>query len=179
MSQRGCWTTTHADSGGMCAWVHINSGKKLWWMWPPTADNVLRHHEALSAEKGENGLEARFLLEDTGDAICFTLEAGDTIIMPPGWLHAVYTCEDTIAWSGDFAHLSTIDLSVRALRNEIRREVSSNDAGKKQKTHSGRAELPLRSLAAMVDSREHRRADHASSVCAATQRSRNRSAAIR
>ena len=45
----------------------------------------------------------RFLGDETN---CFKLELtqGQTILMPSGWIHAVYTPEDSLVFGGNFLH---------------------------------------------------------------------------
>ena len=45
----------------------------------------------------------RFLGDETK---CFKLELtqGQTILMPSGWIHAVYTPEDSLVFGGNFLH---------------------------------------------------------------------------
>ncbi|EGT42404.1 hypothetical protein CAEBREN_05289 [Caenorhabditis brenneri] len=55
-----------------------------------------------------------------------TMTAGNTFFMPGGWIHAVYTHEDSIAVSGNFFHAGCISRQLRAFRAEVNVEANSD-----------------------------------------------------
>ena len=40
MSVKGCYTDFHIDFGGTSVWYHILKGKKVFWLVPPTEQNL-------------------------------------------------------------------------------------------------------------------------------------------
>jgi F-box/leucine-rich repeat protein 10/11 len=42
-----------------------------------------------------------------------TLEAGSTFFIPSGWIHAVYTPEDSLVFGGNFLHSFAIEKQIR------------------------------------------------------------------
>ena len=48
-----------------------------------------------------------------------SVKAGQTLIIPSGWIHAVLTTTDTIAFGGNFLHFYNV-----GLQGEIRTEIN-------------------------------------------------------
>ncbi|CAL2052443.1 unnamed protein product [Caenorhabditis brenneri] len=48
-----------------------------------------------------------------------TMTAGNTFLMPGGWIHAVYTHEESVAVSGNFFHAGCLLMQLRAFRAEV------------------------------------------------------------
>ena len=42
-----------------------------------------------------------------------TLETGSTFFIPSGWIHAVYTPEDSLVFGGNFLHSFAIEKQIR------------------------------------------------------------------
>ena len=42
-----------------------------------------------------------------------TVSAGDTILLPAGWIHAVHTVEDSLVFGGNFLHSLSIPLQLK------------------------------------------------------------------
>ena len=47
-----------------------------------------------------------------------TLEAGNTFFIPSGWIHAVYTPEDSLVFGGNFLHSFAIEKQIRVAQIE-------------------------------------------------------------
>jgi F-box/leucine-rich repeat protein 10/11 len=44
-----------------------------------------------------------------------TLEVGSTFFIPSGWIHAVYTPEDSLVFGGNFLHSFAIEKQIRSV----------------------------------------------------------------
>ncbi|KAK7087382.1 hypothetical protein V1264_021442 [Littorina saxatilis] len=100
MSVAGCYTDFHIDFGGTSVWYHILHGEKVFWLIPPTRDNVERYvNWVLSAKQGDY-----FLADHMDQCQMIRLKAGYTFIIPSGWIHAVYTPVDSLVFGGNFLH---------------------------------------------------------------------------
>ncbi|EGT58276.1 hypothetical protein CAEBREN_02051 [Caenorhabditis brenneri] len=55
-----------------------------------------------------------------------TMTAGNTFFMPGGWIHAVYTHEDSVAGSWNFFHAGCISRQLRVFRAEVNVEANSD-----------------------------------------------------
>jgi F-box/leucine-rich repeat protein 10/11 len=100
MSVQGCWTDFHIDLGGTSVWYHILKGQKIFFLIPPTDDNLRRYEEWV-----QSGKQSQIFFGDMVDAcVRVQLTAGNTFFIPSGWIHAVYTPEDSLIFGGNFLH---------------------------------------------------------------------------
>ncbi|XP_025092678.1 lysine-specific demethylase 2A-like isoform X3 [Pomacea canaliculata] len=119
MSVAGCYTDFHIDFGGTSVWYHILHGEKVFWLIPPTPDNVERYvHWILSAKQGDY-----FLADDMDQCQMIRLYAGNTFIIPSGWIHAVYTPVDSLVFGGNFLHSFNISSQLVVAEVEDRTHV--------------------------------------------------------
>ncbi|KAK3599372.1 hypothetical protein CHS0354_036378 [Potamilus streckersoni] len=115
MSVAGCYTDFHIDFGGTSVWYHILHGEKVFWLIPPTVRNQeIYENWVLSGKQGDT-----FLADHIQDCQKIELKAGNTFIIPSGWIHAVYTPKDSLVFGGNFLHSFNIDqqLSVSAIED--------------------------------------------------------------
>jgi len=98
MSVARAYTDFHIDFGGSSVFYHILKGKKTFLFIEPSAGN-LRRYEAWCGDSEQGN---RFLGEEVRECIRIDLEAGDTMIIPSGWIHAVYTPVDSLVIGGNF-----------------------------------------------------------------------------
>nr|XP_054749214.1 lysine-specific demethylase 2A-like isoform X1 [Lytechinus pictus] len=100
MSVKGCYTDFHVDFGGTSVWYHILRGSKVFWLIPPTDENLETYETwVLSGKQGDIFLGDRVM-----ECGRIRLEAGDTFMIPTGWIHAVYTPEDSLVFGGNILH---------------------------------------------------------------------------
>ena len=107
MSVKGCYTDFHIDFGGTSVWYHILRGKKVFWLVPPTENNLKTYENwTLSGRQGDV-----FFGDIVDKCGMITLEAGNTFMIPSGWMHAVYTPEDSLVFGGNFLHSFAIGMN--------------------------------------------------------------------
>ncbi len=117
-STAGCYTDFHVDFGGTSVWYHILSGEKVFLLIPPNQDNLALYEKWL-CRKDQNDvffpdMKAKRSsiggISDSNNEMKVTgcnkikLQQGQTLIIPTGWLHAVYTPVDTLVIGGNFLH---------------------------------------------------------------------------
>uniref|UniRef100_A0A671VNP9 [histone H3]-dimethyl-L-lysine(36) demethylase n=1 Tax=Sparus aurata TaxID=8175 RepID=A0A671VNP9_SPAAU len=121
MSVQGCFTDFHIDFGGTSVWYHILRGGKVFWLIPPTPQNLEMYENwVLSGKQGDI-----FLGDKCHDCQRIELKQGNTFIIPSGWIHAVYTPEDTLVFGGNFLHSFNIPMQLNIYSIEDRTRVSS------------------------------------------------------
>jgi len=111
-STAGCYTDFHVDFGGTSVWYHILSGKKVFLLIPPTRNNLMLYERWLcSKDQSEvffpdmtGEIEGEKGLVGVENCVKIELEKGQTFIIPTGWIHAVYTPDDSIVFGGNFLH---------------------------------------------------------------------------
>lgn len=114
MSVAGCYTDFHIDFGGTSVWYHIVKGKKVFWLIPPTETN-LKIYEQWTLSGKQSNIFFGDLVDKCGKV---TLETGNTFMIPSGWIHAVYTPEDSLVFGGNFLHSFAIETQIRVAQIE-------------------------------------------------------------
>ena len=87
MSVAGCWTDFHIDFGGTSVWYHLLRGEKIFWLIPPTPAN-LKAYEAWTLSGKQSDSFFGDIVEKCGRVV---VQAGNSLMIPAGWIHAVYT----------------------------------------------------------------------------------------
>ncbi|XP_028998720.1 lysine (K)-specific demethylase 2Aa isoform X2 [Betta splendens] len=119
MSVEGCYTDFHIDFGGTSVWYHILRGSKVFWLIPPTPQNLeLYENWVLSGKQGDI-----FLGDRAPDCQRIELTQGCTFIIPSGWIHAVYTPVDSMVFGGNFLHSFNISMQLNICNIEDRTRV--------------------------------------------------------
>ncbi|CAG0879254.1 unnamed protein product [Darwinula stevensoni] len=114
MSVKGCYTDFHIDFGGTSVWYHVLKGRKVFWLIPPTSRNLELYEQwVLSGKQGD------IFFGDTVEKCSrVVLEAGNTFFIPTGWIHAVYTPEDSLVFGGNFLHSFSIQKQLQIAQVE-------------------------------------------------------------
>ncbi|KAJ3723511.1 jumonji protein [Lentinula guzmanii] len=119
MGVQGAWTDWHVDFAGSSVYYHIMHGSKVFYFIKPTPAN-------LAAYERWSGTEIQYhtwLGDLVDEVVKVTLTAGNTMIIPTGWIHAVYTPEDTLVFGGNFLHSYNIPTQLKVRDIEIRTQV--------------------------------------------------------
>ncbi|XP_013986248.2 lysine-specific demethylase 2B isoform X5 [Salmo salar] len=121
MSVKGCYTDFHIDFGGTSVWYHVFKGGKVFWLVPPTPHNL-----ALYEDWVLSGKQSDIFLGDRADGCQrVELKQGYTFFIPSGWIHAVYTPEDTLVFGGNILHSFNIPMQLSIYEIENRTKVNS------------------------------------------------------
>jgi len=102
-STGGCYTDFHVDFGGTAVWYHVLNGAKDFILIPPTDENLASYEDWLCRP---NQAELFFpdMLSTKAGCVKVRLEASQTLLIPTGWIHAVYTPMDAVVFGGNFLH---------------------------------------------------------------------------
>ena len=119
MSVQGCYTDFHIDFGGTSVWYHILRGSKYFWIVKPTEDNLMLYERWIMS--GNQG--GVFFADMVTECQLVKLEAGDTFMIPSGWIHSVYTPEDSLVFGGNFLNSFTIPMQLEVSALEHRTKV--------------------------------------------------------
>lgn len=98
MSVADSYTDFHIDFGGSSVYYHILKGKKTFFFIPPKAKN-LKAYEEWNESPQQN---FTFLPSITKECYRVDLSEGDTMLIPSGWIHAVWTPETSLVIGGNF-----------------------------------------------------------------------------
>jgi hypothetical protein len=109
ISAANSYTDFHIDFGGSSVWYHVVKGRKIFFFIEPTDQNLLIYEKW-----NESITNTEVFLGDKVDK-CYKLEIfeGNTIFLPTGWIHSVYTPEDSIVFGGNFLQSISIPLQIK------------------------------------------------------------------
>ncbi|CAF1061598.1 unnamed protein product, partial [Didymodactylos carnosus] len=118
MSVKGCFTDFHIDMEGRktllrgsSVWYHVLKGKKFFWLIPPTDQHLRLYEEwTLSGRQNEYFFADLCCLDECQLII---LEPGWTFFLPSGWIHGVYTPEDSLVFGGNFLNSYRIPMQIK------------------------------------------------------------------
>lgn len=114
MSVKGCYTDFHIDFGGTSVWYHILKGQKVFWLIPPSEKNIQLYEQWVLS-----GKQSDIFFGDTVEQCArVRLHEGYTFFIPTGWIHAVYTPEDSLVFGGNILHSFGIEKQLRIAQVE-------------------------------------------------------------
>ncbi|KAL7575018.1 hypothetical protein ACA910_010831 [Epithemia clementina (nom. ined.)] len=120
-SAAGSFTDFHVDFGGTSVWYNVLTGQKQFCLIPPTHANLQAYKEWLCL-KTQSETFLPDMLPEPSEAFRITLQAKQTLIIPSGWIHAVYTTQDSLVFGGNFLHGLDVEkqLEVFMIEKQIR-----------------------------------------------------------
>ncbi|KAI8612775.1 hypothetical protein BC830DRAFT_1244445, partial [Chytriomyces sp. MP71] len=98
MSVKDCYTDFHVDFGGSSVFYHLLSGEKVFYFVRPTPVNM-KKYEKWSSSPDQSKI---FFGDEVKECVEVRITSGNTMIIPTGWIHAVYTPKDSIVIGGNF-----------------------------------------------------------------------------
>ncbi|KAF7273696.1 hypothetical protein GWI33_013608 [Rhynchophorus ferrugineus] len=120
MSVKDSYTDFHIDFGGTSVWYHVLKGEKIFFFVKPTQANLTLYSQWMTST---NQSETFF-----GDQVdqCFKchVRQGQTMLIPTGWIHAVYTPVDSLVFGGNFLHSYNINMQLSCY--EIERKTKTD-----------------------------------------------------
>ena len=118
MSIADSYTDFHIDFGGSSVYYHILKGKKTFLFIPPKAKH-LKAYEEWNDSPQQN---YTFLPSITKECYRVDLSEGDTMLIPSGWIHAVWTPEDSLVIGGNFLNRLSYKNQFRVVEIEKQNE---------------------------------------------------------
>ncbi|KAJ5214831.1 hypothetical protein N7468_010510 [Penicillium chermesinum] len=114
MSVADCYTDFHIDFGGSSVYYHILKGKKTFFFIPPK-DQHLKKYEEWCNSPAQDSI---FLGNQTKECYRVDLSEGDTMLIPSGWIHAVWTPENSLVIGGNFLTRMNYGMQIKILNIE-------------------------------------------------------------
>ena len=114
MSVADCFTDFHIDFGGSSVFYHILKGKKTFFFIPPHEKHLKKYEEWCMS----NAQNWTFLGDQTKECYRVDLSEGDTMLIPAGWIHAVWTPEDSLVIGGNFLTRMHYQMQIRVAQIE-------------------------------------------------------------
>ncbi|XP_049749137.1 lysine-specific demethylase 7A isoform X2 [Elephas maximus indicus] len=116
MGVRDSYTDFHIDFGGTSVWYHVLWGEKIFYLIKPTDEN-LALYESWSSSVTQSEV---FFGEQVDHCYRCVVKQGHTLFVPTGWIHAVLTSQDCMAFGGNFLHNLNIGMQLRCYEMEKR-----------------------------------------------------------
>lgn len=114
MSVADCFTDFHIDFGGSSVYYHIVKGRKVFFFIPPTKQNLKKYEDwCLSPNQGHD-----WLGKQVKECYRVDLYPGDTMLIPSGWIHAVWTPQDSLVIGGNFLTRIHYGMQIKVLEIE-------------------------------------------------------------
>ncbi|KAG0030021.1 JmjC domain-containing histone demethylation protein 1 [Podila clonocystis] len=116
MSVKNSFTDFHIDFAGSSVFYHILSGSKTFYFVEPTSTNLRKYSKWSSSSSQSTTF---FGDEVPGKCYKVELQQGDTMLIPAGWIHSVYTPETSVVIGGNFIHSLHIPMQYKVANIEI------------------------------------------------------------
>uniref|UniRef100_H3AYU5 Histone lysine demethylase PHF8 n=1 Tax=Latimeria chalumnae TaxID=7897 RepID=H3AYU5_LATCH len=121
MGVKDSYTDFHIDFGGTSVWYHVLRGEKIFYLIRPTGAN-LALFECWNSSSNQNEM---FFGDQVDKCYKCPVKQGQTLFIPTGWIHAVLTPVDCLAFGGNFLHSLNIEMQLKAY--EIEKRLSTAD----------------------------------------------------
>ncbi|KAG0366957.1 hypothetical protein BC939DRAFT_493203 [Gamsiella multidivaricata] len=121
MSVKDSFTDFHIDFAGSSVFYHILSGSKIFFFVEPTSTHLRKYAKWSSSSEQSTTF---FGDEVPGKCHRVELKQGDTMLIPAGWIHAVYTPSSSVVIGGNFIHSLHVPMQYRVCDIEIETSVS-------------------------------------------------------
>ncbi|GMS89168.1 hypothetical protein PENTCL1PPCAC_11343, partial [Pristionchus entomophagus] len=119
MSPNSCYTDFHIDFHGTSVWYHVKKGKKIFWIVEPTDNNLVLYDEYLKAADNR-----AFFGDIVTQCELVEVKPGSTLIIPSGWIHSVFTPQDSLVFGGNFLHSRQVQMQLKVLASENRIKIN-------------------------------------------------------
>ncbi|KAF1758129.1 hypothetical protein GCK72_014587 [Caenorhabditis remanei] len=119
----GSYTDFHIDFGGSSVYYHIFKGKKIFYIARPSKSNLAAYQKHETSRSNSEWLGHK--IKDEVKRV--EINEGETLLIPAGWIHAVYTPEDSLVFGGNFLHLGNVEMQMRVYRleNAVRKSLNT------------------------------------------------------
>lgn len=97
---RNSFTDFHIDFGGTSVWYHVLKGEKVFYLIRPTPANLTLYHRWITSTTQSE----TFFGDQVDKCYKCILKKGQTMLIPTGWIHAVFTPVDSLVFGGNFLH---------------------------------------------------------------------------
>ena len=115
MSVADSYTDFHIDLGGSSVYYHILKGTKTFFFIPPE-DRYLKKYEEWCNSQDQNDTWLPDLCN--GCVTRVDLHEGDTAFIPAGWIHSVWTPEDSLVIGGNYLTRIDYELQLKVVNIE-------------------------------------------------------------
>ncbi|PIC16182.1 hypothetical protein B9Z55_022871 [Caenorhabditis nigoni] len=98
MSVGGAFMSLHCDMGGTWVYYHVKEGLKVFFIALGTPENLAVYTEWQASKRPQSWI----LKKLKSELRRVEVRAGESVVLPAGCLHAVYTPEDSLVYAGNY-----------------------------------------------------------------------------
>lgn len=109
------YTDFHLDFSGTSVWYHVLTGSKRFYFVKPTKENLEIYKYLEKADTKHEVFFSDVIRDDTYE---IALEQGDTLLLPTGYIHAVYTPDRSLVFGGNFLSSFRADMQIQIYQME-------------------------------------------------------------
>ncbi|TWW62835.1 Lysine-specific demethylase phf2 [Takifugu flavidus] len=113
------YTDFHIECGGASVWYHVLKGEQIFFLIKPTSANLSLYERWRSSSNHSE----MFFADQVDKCYKCTLKQGQTLFIPSGWINAMLTPVDCLAFSGHFIHNLSVEMQMRAYEIEKRLKI--------------------------------------------------------
>uniref|UniRef100_A0A8C2M2G2 PHD finger protein 8 n=1 Tax=Cricetulus griseus TaxID=10029 RepID=A0A8C2M2G2_CRIGR len=114
MSVQDSYTDFHIEFGGTSVWYHVLKGEKIFYLIHPTDANLT----LFKCWRNSSKQREMFFGDQVDKCYKCSVKQGQTLFIPPGWIHAVLNPLDCLAFGGNFLHSLNIEMQLKAYETE-------------------------------------------------------------
>ncbi|ESN93539.1 hypothetical protein HELRODRAFT_88624 [Helobdella robusta] len=116
MSVEDSYTDFHIDFGGTSVWYHVVRGEKIFYLIKPTPSNLAEFETWMKSSEQPMTFFADIVTE------CYQvkIKQGETVFLPSGWIHAVWTPKESLVFGGNFLNSFNTDIQLQIYNLEKR-----------------------------------------------------------
>lgn len=119
MSVKDAYTDFHIDFGGTSVFYQLISGVKIFIFIRPTQTNLKKYEQWCQSPNQSS----TFFGDLVRECHVVKITSGDSLIIPSGWIHAVYTPKDSLIIGGNFLTPINIPTQIALSKLESRTKV--------------------------------------------------------
>ncbi|KAL3091983.1 hypothetical protein niasHS_005933 [Heterodera schachtii] len=124
VGMRGSYTDFHIDFGGSSVWYHVFRGEKVFFVARPSAQNLA---EFLRWQRLDGRARSETFFGDClppGEQLFRVhVRERETLFLPSGWIHAVFTPEDSLVFGGNFLHSLSVPMQLKIYEMELAADI--------------------------------------------------------
>ncbi|GMR30751.1 hypothetical protein PMAYCL1PPCAC_00946, partial [Pristionchus mayeri] len=113
MSAAESYTGFHIDFHGSSVWYHVLEGEKIFFIIEPSEENIQKYERYL-----KDKTDFRFFGDIVDKCTRVVIKAGQTLMLPSGWIHAVFTPKDSLVFGGNFIHPRSLEMQLKIIAHE-------------------------------------------------------------
>uniref|UniRef100_A0AC34FZF3 JmjC domain-containing protein n=1 Tax=Panagrolaimus sp. ES5 TaxID=591445 RepID=A0AC34FZF3_9BILA len=117
LGMAGSYTDFHIDFGGSSVWYHVYSGQKIFYIIQPNEEHFTLFSKWMASPTHSQDFFNELIPSKSMTKV--VINPGETVLLPSGYIHSVYTPVDSIVFGGNFIHELNIARQLRVYQIEI------------------------------------------------------------